>query len=86
MQGHAGTQSHHQQRVYLQMEAGKHLADRCTPPCRLVLGDKKHKLPTPRDDTHPQTITEARCLTEHFRQAALCLLYFCHQTRGPLLP
>ena len=33
VQGHAGTQSHHQQRVYLQMEAGKHLADRCTPPC-----------------------------------------------------
>ena len=33
VKGHAGTQSHHQQRVYLQMEAGKHLADRCTPPC-----------------------------------------------------
>ena len=33
VQGHAETQSHNRQRVYLQMEAGKHLADRCTPPC-----------------------------------------------------
>ena len=36
VQGRAGTQSYHPQRVSPQMEAGKHPADRCALPCSLL--------------------------------------------------
>ena len=86
MQGHAGTQSHHQQSLSTDGSRQASRRSMYTSVLTVVLEDKKHKLPTPRDDTHPQTIMEARCLTERFRQAALCLSYFFRQTRGPLLP
>ena len=49
-------------------------------------GLRKQRFPAPRADTQPQTIKDAGCLTDLFKQSPLYLSYFLRQTLEPWSP